>query len=54
MAEANIQKMIQENGATWSRINTDPFAEKMKPFYQSLIEDGVVSQEVYDEVSRLR
>jgi TRAP-type C4-dicarboxylate transport system substrate-binding protein len=54
MASDNISRMIQQNGATWSRINTDPFAEKMKPFYQSLIEDGVVSQEVYDEVSRLR
>ena len=54
MAEDNIRKMVQKNGAVWSRINTDPFAEKMKPFYQSLIEDGVVKQEVYDEVSRLR
>jgi TRAP-type C4-dicarboxylate transport system substrate-binding protein len=54
MADSNMKEDIQKNNAVFSRINTDPFVEKMKPLYQQLIQEGVVKQEVYDEVMRLR
>ncbi len=54
MAEENIANMIKTNGAVWTRIDTAPFAEKMQSFYESLIDEGVLSQEIFDEVTALR
>ena len=54
LAESNMKEDIQMNNAVFSRINTDPFVEKMKPLYEQLIQEGVVKQEVFDEVMSLR
>ena len=54
MAEENIENMIRTNSAVWTRINTTPFSEEMQSFYQDLIEEGVLKQEVFDEVMALR
>ena len=54
MAEENIESMVKTNGAVWTRIDTAPFAEEMQSFYQSLIDEGVLKQEIYDEVTALR
>lgn len=50
----NIENMIRENDAVYIRINLEPFVEKMKPFYQEMIDEGVLEQEVYDQVMALR
>ena len=54
MAEDNIASMIKTNGAVWTRIDTTPFAMEMQSFYQSLIAEGVLKQEIFDEVTSLR
>lgn len=53
-AADDIAFMIKEHGAAYIQVNTDPFAERMQPFYQELIEEGVLKQEVYDQVTALR
>jgi len=52
--EKNIQEMISKNNAVYSRINTDPFVKKMESYYKQLIKEGIIKQEIYDEIMRLR
>ena len=53
-AADDIDFMIREHGAAYIRVDTDLFAERMQPFYEELIEEGVLRQDVYDQVMSLR
>jgi len=52
-AERDIQDMIAHDNAVFIRINTEPFRERMKPFYHELIKQGFMPQDVYDQVIAL-
>jgi TRAP-type C4-dicarboxylate transport system substrate-binding protein len=46
----DIAAMEQDNGAEFVEIDMAPFQERMQPFHQKLVGDGVISPEVYDAV----
>jgi TRAP-type C4-dicarboxylate transport system substrate-binding protein len=49
-AADDIAAMEQENGAEFVQIDMASFQERMQPFHQKLVDDGVISPEVYDAV----
>jgi TRAP-type C4-dicarboxylate transport system substrate-binding protein len=49
-AADDIAAMEQDNGAEFVEIDMAPFQERMQPFHQKLVGDGVISPEVYDAV----
>ena len=53
-ASSDVEWMIKNNGATFIRVNTDPFKERMEEYYEILIKDGKLNREVYDAVNALR
>jgi TRAP-type C4-dicarboxylate transport system substrate-binding protein len=53
-AETDIQKMMHDDDATFIRVNTELFEKKALPFYKNLIEDGVISQELFDAAQALK
>jgi TRAP-type C4-dicarboxylate transport system substrate-binding protein len=52
-AADDIAAMQQENGAEFIAIDLAPFQERMRPLHKQLVDDGVISQEVYDAVLEL-
>ena len=53
-AESDIQEMMKESNATFIRVNTGLFEEKALPFFDQLIEDGVISRELFESVQALK
>lgn len=46
---SDIEKMVEENGAVFSEIDTDPFREKLTDYYYQLEADGVLPAGLVDE-----
>ena len=44
----------KESNATFIRVNTGLFEEKALPFFDQLIEDGVISRELFESVQALK
>ena len=53
-AANDIDWLIKNDNAVFLRVNTDPFQERMKGYYEELIRDGKLDREVYDAVNALR
>ncbi|MEM2145274.1 MAG: TRAP transporter substrate-binding protein [Candidatus Jordarchaeaceae archaeon] len=53
-AEQDIQAMMKETNAVFIRVNLEPFAKKMEPFYQKLIQEGYLKKEIYEAVQAMR
>jgi TRAP-type C4-dicarboxylate transport system substrate-binding protein len=52
-AADDIAAMEQENGAEFVEIDMAPWQERMQPFHKKLVDDGVISPEIYDAVVAL-
>lgn len=53
-AEADIEYMKQKDGAEFTLdMDLDPWRERMKSFYPKLIEQGILTQNLYDAVLKL-
>jgi TRAP-type C4-dicarboxylate transport system substrate-binding protein len=53
-AEQDVQAMMKETNAVFIRVNIEPFAKKMEPFYQKLIQEGYLKKEIYDAVQAMK
>ncbi len=53
-AEKDIQAMMKETNAVFIRVNLEPFAKKMEPYYQKLIQEGYLKKEIYDAVQAMK
>ena len=49
----DIAAMIHDNNAVFIDVNTAPFRKKMEPFYQQLLKEGALNQQVYDTVNAI-
>lgn len=48
------QEMIAKNNAVFLQVNTEPFRQKMVPFYDTLIKEGVINKQAFDTANSLR
>lgn len=52
-AAEDIEAMKQENGAEFIEIDLTPFRERIQPLHKALVDEGVMSREVYETVQKL-
>jgi len=53
-AEVDIANMLEENGATFTRVPLPEWRKKIKPFYQELEKAGSVQKGFYDMIQSLK
>ena len=52
-AQGDIDFMKSANKAEFITVDTAQFRKKLEPFYQSLVQDKLITQEIYDAVKAL-
>jgi TRAP-type C4-dicarboxylate transport system substrate-binding protein len=52
--ETDMAAMKKENNAEFLKVDLEPFAKKMEPLYQKLIQEGYMKKEIYDTVQSLK
>ena len=53
-AESDIQQMMGETDAVFIRVNTANFEDRALPFFDELIDDGVISRDLFESVQALK
>jgi TRAP-type C4-dicarboxylate transport system substrate-binding protein len=53
-AENDMDAMMKDNNAVFMKVNLEPFAKKMMPFYQKLVQEGYLKKDIFDAVQTLR
>jgi len=52
--DTDMAAMKKENNAEFLKVDLEPFAKKMEPLYQKLIQEGYLKKEIYDTVKALK
>ena len=53
-AQGDIDFMKSANKAEFIPVDASQYRKKLEPFYESLVKDKLLSQEIYDTVKSLR
>lgn len=53
-AENDMDAMMKDNNAVFMKVNLEPFAKKMMPFYQKLVQEGYLKKDIFDAVQTMR